>query len=286
MATIRNANTREAYARAVANFLDWCDSRRVADIRAISPIVVAGYIEDLGTAYAKPTVKLHLAAIRKLFDWLVTGHVVDVNPAWSVQGPKHVVKEGLTPVLSAAEARTLLDVIDTSTLIGLRDRALIGLMLFAFARVSAAVAMRVGDYFPRGKRWKVRLHEKGGKLHQVRCHHLLEEYMDAYLLAAGIAADVKAPLFRTVDRAGLPTARGMSRNDVFRMVRRRALTAGLPTGTCCHTFRATGITEYMRNGGTLEKAARIAAHESTRTTQLYNRLNDEVSLDEIERIII
>ena len=109
---------------------------------------------------SKPTVKQHLAAIRHLFDWLVTGQVIATNPAHAVRGPKHVVNRGKTTVLMAEEARELLGSIDITTVVGLRDRALISLMAFSFARISAVTAMRVEDYYPEGKRWWVRLHEK------------------------------------------------------------------------------------------------------------------------------
>ena len=98
-----------------------------------------------------------------LFDWLVVGQVLQVNPASAVRGPKHVARRGKTPVLNAQEARHLLDPIDTSVVAGLRDRALIGVMVYTFARVGAATAMRVEDYFRQGERWRLRLHEKGGK---------------------------------------------------------------------------------------------------------------------------
>src|SRR5260370_39101940 len=101
---------------------------------------------------SKPTVKQHLAAIRQLFDYLTTGGILEVNPAASVRGPKYVVKRGKTPVLAAEEARKLLDSIESNTLIGLRDRALIGAMVYSFARVGATVTMRVGDYFQHRKR--------------------------------------------------------------------------------------------------------------------------------------
>src|SRR5258708_32530250 len=138
---------------------------------------------------AKPTVKQHLAAIRMLFDWLVVGQVLATNPAHAVRGPKHVVKRGKTPVLTADQVRALIDSIDVSTVVGLRDRALIGVMTFALARVGAVVAMRVEDYYPQGKRWWVRLHEKGGKRHEMPAHHTLEAYLDAYIDAAGIRRD-------------------------------------------------------------------------------------------------
>lgn len=286
VATIRNPNTREAYARAVRSFFDWATHRGYSELHQIEPMTVAAYVEQLGQTQSKPTVKQHLAAIRMLFDWLVVGQILPSNPASSVRGPTHVVKRGKTPVLSAEDARKLLDSIDPGTIIGLRDRALISVMVYSFARVSAVVGMLVEDYYPEGKRWWLRLHEKGGKLHQVPAHHAAEEALDAYLQAAGTRQARKTPLFRSMDRQGRPTAGAMTRNDVLRMVKRRAKAAGVSPETCCHTFRATGITTYLENGGSIENAQAIAAHESPRTTKLYDRTNDEITLDEIERIRI
>ena len=290
-ATIRNKNTRLAYAKACGLFLAWCEDRGIERLQDIEPMHVAAYIEKHPSSV--PTVKQHLAAIRMLFDWLVTGQVIPTNPAHAVRGPRHVVNRGKTPVLTADQARTLLDSIPLARsdgapdLAGLRDRALIGVMVFSFARVSAAAAMRVEDYYQEGKRWWFRLHEKGGKRHMVPAHHSAEEYLDAYLAAAGdLAGEKKGPLFRTIDSTRTLTVDPMSRNDVLRMVKRRAKAAGLPASTCCHTFRATGITAYLENGGTIENAQNIAAHSSPRTTKLYDRTSDEITLDEVERIRI
>ena len=285
-ANIRNANTRQAYARAIGRFLNWCQQRGFG-LHDIEPIVVSAFIEQLAATHAKPTVKQHLAAIRMLFDWLVIGQILPSNPAAAVRGPKHVVRRGKTPVLSAEQARELLDSIDCTKLVGLRDRALIAVMLFSFARVGAVVAMNIEDYYPEGKRWWFRLHEKGGKLHHVPAHHTAEECLDAYLRGVGITtAEPKAPLFRTFDRKKRLTENRMNRHDVIRMVKRRARAAGLPASICCHTFRATGITAYLDNGGAIEHAQAIAAHESPRTTKLYDRTSDAITLDEIERILI
>ena len=191
----------------------------------------------------------------------------------------------VTRFLQPAEARQLLDAIDTSTLPGLRDRALLGVMVYSFARVSAVVGMRVEDYYQQGKRWWLRLQEKGGKHHAVPVHHKAEAYLDAYLDAAGIAAEKSSPLWRSMPRAGGLGARRMSRVDVFRMIKRRVKAIGLGEANC-HTFRATGITAYLLNGGTLERAQAIAAHESPRTTKLYDRTADEVTIEDIEKIEI
>jgi integrase/recombinase XerD len=143
--TIRNKNTRTAYLHAVSRFFAWCEHHQLGQLADIEPLHVAAYIEVLGKDFEKPTVKQHLAAIRMLFDWLVTGQIVATNPAHVVRGPKHVVKTGETTVLDTEQARLLLDSIDTSTVVGLRDRALISVMTFAFARIGAVVAMRVED---------------------------------------------------------------------------------------------------------------------------------------------
>ena len=152
-ATIRNKNTRKAYYHAIVRFFAWCDQHKIGEIADIEPLHVAAYIEALGKDFEKPTVKQHLAAIRMLFDWLVTGQIVATNPAHAVRGPKHVVKTGKTTVLTGEQARELLDSIDTSTLVGLRDRALISVMTFAFARIGAVVGMRVeGERHHRNQR--------------------------------------------------------------------------------------------------------------------------------------
>jgi site-specific recombinase XerD len=285
-AGIRNPHTRRAYARATADFLAWCEAEAgVPSLAAVRPLHVAAWVELQARGRAAPTAKLRLAALRHLFDWLVTGQVVAHNPAASVRGPRHSVRKGKTPVLDAAEARRLLDGIDTGTQVGLRDRALIALMIYSFARIGAALAMRVEDVFVQNRRLWVRLREKGGKQHDMPCHHALEECLHAYVEGCGLAGDSKGPLFRTAGRGTKALTRAaLPQANAHAMVRRRAAAAGIATKIGNHTFRATGITAYLRNGGTLENAAAMANHASTRTTQLYDRRRDEISLAEVERI--
>ena len=280
---IANARTRAAYGRAVGQFLGWCEARGLG-LRDVSPLHVAAYIRTHPGSV--PTVKQHLAAIRMLGDWLVVNQVLPVNPAAAVRGPKHVVTKGATPVLSPAEARKLLASIDTGALAGLRDRALLSVMLYSFARVSAVLGMRRQDYFGQASRSWLRLHEKGGKRHDVPAHHRAAAALDAYV-EAGRLEEPKMPLFQTMDPAGRRlTGRAVARRLVLAMIKRRASAAGLPPSTCCHTFRATGITAYLSNGGTLEDAQQIAGHASPKTTKLYDRTADTVTVDEIERIVI
>jgi integrase/recombinase XerD len=282
---IRNKNTRAAYARAAAAFLRWCEGQGIGALSLVQPVHVAAYIELLQGERSAPTVKQHLASIRMLFDWLVTGQVMPSNPAHSVRGPRHSVSKGSTPVLSSEEATALLTGMDVSTVVGLRDRAFIAVMTYTFARVGAVVALTVEDYFPQKKRWWLRLHEKNGKVNEMPCHHKLEEYLDAYIKAAGIADDRKGPLFRSAIGKTKKLGPGaMSRTDVWYMVRRRAANAGIETAIGCHTFRATGITDYLTNGGRIEVAQRMAGHSNAKTTGLYDRRNDDISVGEVERI--
>jgi site-specific recombinase XerD len=282
---IRNPNTRRAYARACQTFFAWCDERGLG-LTTIRPYDVATYIETRGLTHSAPDVKQQLAAVRMLFDWLITGQVVPHNPAAAVRGPKHVVKTGKTPVLDAKEWRTLLDSIPTATVRDLRDRALIATLTYSFARITAALTMKVEDLRPKGAGWQLRLHEKGGKHHVMPCHHSLAEALRAYIDTAGIAEDRKGFLFRTSrgHKATVLSEQPMTQPDAWRMIRRRAAAVGIHAPIGNHSFRATGITAYLSNGGALEHAQEMAAHESPRTTKLYDRTKERLTQDEVERI--
>ena len=265
-ANIRNPNTRRAYARSCGQFFAWCEDRGLT-LTTIRPFDVATYIETLQQTHSPPGVKQQLAAVRMLFDWLITGQVVPANPASAVRGPKHVVKTGKTPVLDGKEWRALLDAIPTDTVRDLRDR-------------------EVEDLRPQGAGLRLRLHEKGGKHHTMPCHHALAEALDAYIAASGIGEDRKGWLYRTSrgHNATVLSGQPMNQSDAWRMIRRRAVAAGIHAPIGNHTFRATGITAYLANGGALEHAQEMAAHESPRTTKLYDRTKERLTQDEEERI--
>ena len=208
--------------------------------------------------------------------------------------PKACRAPGQNAVLTEDQARRLLASIkvvrkvalgdgaeaEEPWLVGLRDRALMAVMTYTFARVSAVVAMRVEDYLPGRQALVVRLHEKGGKRHEMPAHHKLEQFLDEYLAVAGIRENGKTPLFRSaLGETGVLTDKPMTP-----MVRRRTADAGFRVKLGCHVFRATGITAYLEAGGTLENAQAMAAHECSRTTKLYDRTGDEITLDEVERI--
>ncbi len=298
IATIRNPHTRRAYHRAVMRFFSWCDQVGLETLVGLRPLHVATYIEGLGQSHERASVKLHLAALRRLLDWLVTGGFLDINPATSVKGPSLVMARGKTPVLAAEEVRHLLDSIpltqiDKSTSLavpspaGLRDRALIALMTFTFARIGAALALKVEDITRRNHRLWVRLLEKGGKVHDVPCHHTLDAYLTEYLEVTGLNASPKRALFPSIERKTMGLSdRPLADGNARVMINRRAKAAGIEARINNHTFRASGITAYLENGGVLEKAATMAAHASTRTTQLYDRRDDQLTLDEFEKIQI
>jgi site-specific recombinase XerD len=241
-ANIRNPHTRRAYGRAVAEFLAWCDDQGVRSVAAVQPLHVAAWIEMRQLESAAPTVKARLAAIRHLFDWLVTGQVVPVNPASSVRGPSHVVKTGKTPVLAPEEARTLIDSIEVTTIAGLRDRALIGLMVFSFARIGAALGMKVEDVFTQNRRLWVRLCEKGGKPHAMPCPPQSRNLPHRLHRGRGPRRGSQGPLFRTIgrDTGRLLTRTPLPQANAYAMVGRRAAAAGIATKLGNHSFRATG----------------------------------------------
>jgi integrase/recombinase XerD len=283
-ARIRNKNTREAYLRNVNRFFIWCHERMISFER-IEPMVIAAYIEELTNESPPETVKQHLAAIRKLYDHLVINQVLAVNPAASVRGPKVDTVEGKTPILTSEEARTLLDSIDTSDLRGQRDRAMIALMLYSFARVGAVVRMKVSDFYRHGDNWRVRLREKGSKSREIPVHPEAVTFIKSYLEISKLMGQDSPPLFQALrGNAKEVAGRALHRNDVLAMVKRRAKEAGLSSTTCCHTFRATGLTVYMENGGILQHAQRIAGHADPRTTQLYIRTGDDVAMSELKKI--
>jgi integrase/recombinase XerD len=282
-AQIRNRNTRAAYLQAAHQFFAWCDEYRLS-LTQIRPVHVAAYVEGKQREFSAPSVKQHLAGLRVLFNWLVLGQILPMNPALFIRGPKFSRQVGVTPILEAEQMRHLLDSIKITSVKDLRDRAAIALMAYTFARASAVVSLRREDYRLAGKRAQLLLQEKGGKEKLLWLHHQAEEYLDRYLEAAEITQG-EAPLFQSMDKLHRLTGLGMSRRDLLRVVKQRCAYAGLPETICNHSFRGTGITVFLQNGGSLEVAQDIANHSDPRTTKLYDRRKDLATLNEIERRI-
>lgn len=280
-AQISNDNTRRTYLQAANQFLVFLD-RHGFSLKTASPVLIASYIRGLSKSPA--SINVHLAAIRVLYDFLVVGGEIPHNPARSVKGIKHIVRKGKTPVLTAAETRQLLDSIEPDSVIGARDRALIGVMVFSFARIGAVTNLQFDDYYHIGKRSYFRLTEKGGRYHELPAHHKAQEYLDFYI---GLAKIKDGWMFRSCKgRNAVLSDQQLSPRNALHMIKRRSIAADISDRITCHTFRATGITTFLKNGGSLEQAQYIAAHGSPMTTKLYDRRQEEASLDEIERIVI
>lgn len=280
--TIPNKNTRVAYLHAVTQFSEWCEARRIP-LDGVSPIILAAYREQHSGSL--PTIKQHFSALRMMFAWFVEKGIAERNPVREVKTAKFSRGEGKTPALSVEEVQQLFESFDTDSVVGLRDRALIGVMAYTFARVDAATSLRVRDYIQQGRRAFIRLREKGGKEKEIPCHHKLEEFLDAYIQSANLVGGKDAPLFRTAaGRTGKLTENPMSRFDAWKMVRRRLKDAGIEGEFTNHSFRATGITTFLENGGSLESAQFIAGHADSRTTKLYDRRHQRASLEDLERV--
>jgi site-specific recombinase XerD len=259
------------------SFFDWCAAHGL-ELTTVRPFHVAAWIEDFPGS--KPTVKQKLAAVRMLYDFLVVRQITPSNPAHAVRGPKYVVKKGKTPVWNREDAKTLVDSIPKDSVSGLRDLALIATMFYSFAPVSAVLKLKVDDYYHNGARRRLRLHEKGGKEHEMPVHHLLEQILNEYIVAAGLQSE--QPLFQSVNSLGTAvTGRALNRYNAWAAIRKRAKAAGFLTPVGCHNWRATGITIYLENDGRLEHAQQMAGHESPRTTKLYDRAKDEITLSEV-----
>lgn len=292
-AEISNLNTRRTYLRGAEDFFAFAATRAGGDrLESITSLHIASWLAALkARGLSAPTVKNRLAGLRMLFQALVRERILVVNPAEVVKGPKHSAQKDKTPVLTGEETLQLLNSIDTGTLIGLRDRALIGCMAYSFGRIGAVLALKVGDIFHQKRRLWLRLHEKGRKRLEIPCHHQFENYLVEWLDRSGLKDQVQSHVFQAFSRygtrangarslAGRPLSQGMA----YELVQRRACAAGIKTSVCNHTFRATGITAYLENGGTIERAAVMAGHASIRTTQVYDRRADAVTLEEVEKI--
>jgi len=282
-AKIANDNTRDAYLRDAKEFAAWAEKGGLT-LEAVQTLDVAAFREELRERGNSPaTIKRKLSGLRKLFSYLVENGVLASNPAREVATERLRVKGGKTPALDAGQMRMLFESFDPARQIDLRDRALISVMAYSLARVSAAVSLRVSDLIDLGRTQVLRLHEKGGVERDIPAHPRMVEFIDAWILAAGLVGS--APLFPAFQNKGTVIGdRAMNRTEALRMVKRRLLSAGIPPVFSNHSFRATGITEFLSNGGNLEVAQQLANHADSRTTKLYDRRATRLELEEIVRI--
>jgi site-specific recombinase XerD len=279
---IRTKNTRNAYKTAWRSFFAFCSEYKL-ELDRVKPYHFGLWLKRHPGSVA--TQRQHLAAIRLLFDHLLETHVVDLNPAARAKPPRLERENAHTAVFEENEIKAFLDAIKVDSLIDKRDKALFGVLLYTWARVSAVVALKVESYYERkGERW-LRLSEKRGKIHEVPVHSKAREAIDRWLLASGLGSNPSAPLFPAFGKnKKTPELRHMDRTSVWKLVQARAHASGHKKRVCCHSFRATGITEYMNAGGSLDIAQRIAGHSQLSTTKIYDRSRDRLTIEEIERV--
>jgi site-specific recombinase XerD len=282
---IRNPFTRRAYLYAVRQFSAWCLERKL-DLVQVTPADVGRHLDALPVGL--PTRKLHLAALRRFFDELVMRHVVLLNPALSVRTERYQVIEGKTPEISIEHARRLLTSIDVSHVVGLRDRAAIAILIYTAARVGAVARLRRGDFYESSDQDCLRFTEKGGKIREIPVRHDLRSVMLEYCQAAGLMqADAAMPIFRTaVRRTKRLTANAMSANDLGKMFKRRLRDAGLSLRLSPHSIRVCALTDLLQQGVPLADVQYLAGHSDPRTTRLYDRRQQRVTRNIVERISV
>lgn len=283
---IRNPHTRRAYRSAVHAMLAWCENIELP-INRITPAHIGRYLDSL-ESLAPTTKKLRLSALRHFFDCLVNRHVIMLNPARSVRGERLQVVEGKTPEILVTQARALIQSLDTSHVVGLRDRAIIAILIYTAARVGAVAKLRCGDYYDIGDQFCLRFTEKGGKSREIPVRHDLRRFLDDYLATGNIDIHGKTePLFRTaIGKTKTLSENPMTAGDMSRMVKRRMRDAGLPSRLSPHSFRVTTITDLLSQGVPLEDVQYLAGHADPRTTRLYDRRSRKVSRNIVERISI
>jgi site-specific recombinase XerD len=284
-ATINNPHSRRAYSRIVNRFLGWCDERGLA-LHNITPGLAGEYMSSIeGSA---PTKNQALAALRHFFDALVQRHAVPLNSFASVRGQKHSVTEGKTAEISIEQARKLFRSIDTSHVVGLRDRAVLGVLAYTGARVGAVAKLRLSDYRNTGEQRTLRFREKGGKDREIPVRHDLEGWLHEYIEAAGLLEAPKAaPFFRAADgkRKHL-TGDDYAAHSIRQMMKRRLADAGLPELFSPHSFRVTVVTDLLNQNVPLEDVQYLAGHSSPTTTRVYDRRRRRVTRNTVERISI
>ncbi len=283
---IRSHHTRRAYHRAVKRFFGWCETRGL-ELREISPADVGSYLDSLQLATASK--KQVLAGLRHFFDGLVTRHAVVLNPAASVRAERYQVIEGKTPEISVKQARLLLTSIDTSRVVGLRDKSIIAILIYTAARVGAVAKLKCKDLYDTGDQHCLRFHDKGGKSREIPVRHDLQRLLTEYLQSASVQTEVgpDRPLFRTVvRRTKRVTDRPMTAGDIGRMIKRRMRAAGLPERLSPHSFRVATITDLLSQGVPLEDVRNLAGHADPRTTRLYDRRHRQLTRNIVERISI
>ncbi|HEX4054708.1 MAG TPA: tyrosine-type recombinase/integrase [Tepidisphaeraceae bacterium] len=288
---IENDYTRLAYERATRRFFAWLPAH--IQLKKITPGMIGRYLSDMAK-YSIPTRKLHMAALRKFFDVLVQRHIMNVNPADSVRGPRQQVMEGRTPEITIEQARKVIASIRVQDqdakgnlvprVVGLRDRAIVGVMFYTGARAGAIAKLTMKNIRGDGVQQSLRFEEKGNKSREIPVRNDLWQWLSEYIDAAPVD-DPTLPLFRTtIGKTRVLTRIAMSNIDICRMVKRRVADAGLPADISPHSFRVATITDLLKHGAPLEDVQYLAGHADPRTTRLYDRRQRRVTRNLVERI--
>jgi integrase/recombinase XerD len=285
-AKIRNAHTRRAYRRAVLCFLHWCDDRQ-RRLQEVSPADVGIYLDELTLSVASK--KQILAGLRHFFDGMVTRHAIALNPALSVRGERYQVMEGKTPEITIKQARKLLSSINTDNVVGLRDKAIMSILIYTASRVGAVARLKLKDLYDTGDQYCLHFLDKGGKSREIPVRHDLQCLLRSYLQSAGrhLGESTDHPLFRTTIRKTKTfSGRPMSAGDIGRMIKRRMKACGLPLRLSPHSFRVATITDLLHQGVPLSDVQHLAGHSDPRTTKLYDRRQKCITRNIVERISI
>ncbi len=283
---IRCEHTRRAYLRAVSYLLRWCDQHHIA-IGQISPAHIGIYLDGLKLSTASK--KQVLAGLRHFFDGMVTRHAIALNPALSVRSERYSVVEGKTPEITVKQARSLLQSIDTSDVVGFRDKSIISILIYTAARIGAVAKLKVKDLYDAGDQYCLHFNDKGGKSREIPVRHDLQILLLSYLrfIVADGGQDRENPLFTTSSRRSKElTRRPITENDIGRMVKRRMKAIRLPERLSPHSFRVATITDLLTQGVPLEDVQHLAGHADPRTTRLYDRRQKQITRNIVERISI
>ena len=285
-AKIRNSHTRRAYRRAVLCFLQWCDGRQ-RTLQEVSPADVGIYLDGLTLSVASK--KQILAGLRHFFDGMVTRHAIALNPALSVRGERYQVMEGKTPEITIKQARKLLSSINTDNVVGLRDKAIMSILIYTASRVGAVARLKLKDLYDSGDQYCLHFLDKGGKSREIPVRHNLQGLLRSYLRSTGcnLGDATDRPLFRTsIRKTKTLSDRPMSAGDIGRMLKRRMKACGLPPRLSPHSFRVCVITNLLSQGVPLEDVQNLAGHADPRTTRLYDRRHKSITRNIVERISI
>jgi len=286
--TLRNEHTRRAYRHAVNRFLKWAEKHGGGELTQIAPWHVGEYFTELAKTTSIATRNQHLSALRHFFDGMVTRHAIVLNPALSVRGERYSVIEGKTPEIPIPDARKLLASMDTSHVVGLRDRALLAVLVYTGSRAGAAAKLKRGDFYHAGGQWMLHFEEKGGKSREIPVRNDLKEMISAYIDAVGLREAAKdTPLFQSaLKKKRRLSGKAIHVNDICRMMKRRLKDFAMPLLYSPHSFRVTTITDLLEQNVPREDVQHLAGHADPRTTNLYDRRERRIKKNIVDKISV